>query len=834
MTDPQIPTGKTRSEPLPPEPKAPKRRSRLLPILIALALGVPGGFLFARIIRIPAVDKLDNYRPNIITRLYSHDGRVFADYAVQRRIVIPKGEMAPMLVNSIIATEDANFYRHGGIDPKAILRAAVKDIIARKKVEGASTLTQQLAKMLFLTPEKSWRRKINEMFLSIEIEKKYTKDQIFEMYANQVYLGHGAYGVEAAARLYFGKHAKELTTPEAAVIAGIIRLPAYYSPFNNPQNAVNRRNHVLRRLLERRFIDSEQYRVARAAPLVLGTFKGETPNVGAYFSEEVRQHLEKKYGAEDLYSGGLAVHTTLDVEMQRLAELALRRGLHRIDHRRGLRKPTRNLLKEDIDLESYDDPAWDEDLEDEVLYPAVVMNVAPKIVTVRVGREQLDLDEAAWKWTRKRTLDGFLKRGDLVHVRALPDSKTKSRIWYLDQQPQVQGALVAIDVKSGEVRALVGGYDFKQSKFNRAVQSLRQTGSAFKPFVYGAAFEQGYTPADTLFDAPVAIPVGNAIYSPRNYYGKYAGIVTIQRAMDLSINVPAVKAYMMVGGDKVIDFARRTGITSDLPRYPSLALGAAGVSPLELTAAFNVFANQGVYIKPRLIRKITDATQKTIEEQTPELSEATTAQTAFVLTRVMEGVIDRGTAYAAHDLPGDYAGKTGTTNGYTDAWFVGYGADLTVGVWIGYDDPSRSLGGASTGGDVALPIWEDFFRELETAKKRDGAKLKFQVPPGVVLVPMDLASGRRGVGPCGRVIEEAFVAGTEPNRDCSGAAVAVTKLPFYLQRQFYQPKESEPNRSVPDATAQPGDGGEEPAAETTPPADAPDAAPGNGERSGDG
>lgn len=796
-----------------------KYRSRLLPLLMALALGVPGGFLFARIIRIPAVDKLDNYRPNIITRLYSHEGKVFAEYAIQRRIVIPKSQMAPALVNAIISTEDQNFYRHGGVDPKAIVRAGIKDLIARKKVEGASTITQQLAKMLFLTPEKSWRRKINEVFLSIEIEKNFTKDQIFEMYANQVYLGHGAYGVEAASRLYFGKHAKDLTVPEAAVIAGMIRLPLYYSPFQNPQNAISRRNHVLRRLLERGFISREEYAEGRQSPLVLGTFKGETPNVGAYFSEEVRQHLEKRYGAEDLYSGGLAVHTTLDIAMQQLAEKAVRRGLHRFDSGRGLRKPRRNLIAEGIDPATYEDDAWDSILEDEKLYPVVVTELTPKELKVRLGQETIALGPASWKWTRKSTLTGFLKPGDLIQVRRLKNSKTGERNWYVSQQPQVQGALVAIDVKSGEVRAMVGGYDFKSSKFNRAVQSVRQTGSAFKPFVYGAAFEKGYTAGDTLFDAPVSIRVGNQQYSPRNYYGKYAGIVTIQRAMELSINVPAVKTYMMVGGDHVVDFARRCGITADLPKYPSLALGAGGVSPLEMTAAFNVFANQGVYIKPRLIRRITDATQKVIEENTPELSEATTAQTAFVLTRVMEGTIDRGTAYAAHDLPGDYAGKTGTTNGYTDAWFVGYGPDLAVGVWVGYDDPSRSLGGGATGGDIALPIWEDFFRELEAAKLRQGAKLKFEVPPGVVLVPMDLQSGRRGVGPCGRVIEEAFIAGTEPDKDCSGASVAVTKLPYYLQRQFYEPKESEPIQVAPDETAQPGEGGESPPAATEPPAE---------------
>lgn len=805
--EPDKPVAET-TDSAPPAPPRKRKRSRLLPLLMALALGVPSGFLFARMIRIPAVDKLDNYRPNIITRLYSRDEKVFAEYAVQRRIIIPKSEIAPALLNAIVSTEDQNFYKHGGIDPKAILRAGIKDIIARKKVEGASTITQQLAKMLFLTPEKSWRRKINEMFLSIEIEKNFTKDQIIEMYANQVYFGHGAYGVEAAARLYFGKHAKELAVEEAAVIAGMIRLPLYYSPFQNPQNTISRRNHVLRRLLERGYINNAEYAVAREKPLTLGTFKGETPNVGAYFSEEVRKHLENRYGAEDLYSGGLAVHTTLDIAMQGIAEKALRRGLHRIDHRRGLRKPARNLVTDGVDPETYSDDSWDAALVDETLYPAVVLAVSQKELEVRFGKEKVVLGPASWRWTRKPTLKGFLKRGDLIHVRSLKDSKSGKSVWYVDQQPQVQGALVVIDVKTGEVRSMVGGYDFKASKFNRAVQALRQTGSAFKPFVYGAAFEKGYTPADTLFDAPVAIRVGNQNYAPRNYYGKYAGIVTIQRAMELSINVPAVKTYMMVGGDRVVDFSRRCGITSDLPKYPSLALGSAGVSPLELTAAFNVFANQGVHVKPRLIRRITDSTKKVIEENTPELSEATSAQTAFVMTRVMEGTIDRGTAYAAHDLPGDYAGKTGTTNGYTDAWFVGYGPDLSVGVWIGYDDPSRSLGGGSTGGDIALPIWEELFRDLETAKLREGAKLKFEVPPGVVLLKMDLQSGRRGVGPCGRVIEEAFVSGTEPNKDCSGASVAVTKLPFYLQRQFYEPKEAEPVQVAPDATAQPGEGGE--------------------------
>lgn len=759
----------------------------------------------------PLVETLDTYQPGIITRMYARNGAVLAEYAIQRRIVVPKKEIAPALINAIVATEDAGFYRHGGIDPKAILRALIKDAIARKKVEGASTLTQQLAKQVFLTPEKTWRRKINEMLLAVEVEKRLTKDQIFELYANQLYLGHGAYGVESASRLYFGKHAKDLTLPEAALIAAVIRRPSYYSPISNMDAAVGRRNYVIRRMLAEKYISRDEADRAISTPIVFGSYKEEAPKVGAYFSEQVRQHIEQHYGTEDLYRNGLKVYTTLDLALQKHAEDALKNGLRKIDRRRGYRKPARNLLKEGIELAAFKDPSWDDERVPNTLIAGVVTAVDANSVDVRIGDETLELGKSSWAWSRKTTLSGFLKTGDLISVRYDLDPKTQAKRWFIDQVPQVQGAIVALDVKSGEVRALVGGYDFAMSKFNRAVQSVRQTGSAFKPFVYGAAFENGYTPGDTIFDAPVAIPVGRATYSPRNYYGKYAGIVTIQRAVELSINVPAVKAYVMVGGQKVVDFAKRCGITSDLPRYPSLALGAGGVSPLEMTAAYNVFANQGVYTKPRLIRKITDSTDKVLEEGYPELSEATSAQNAYLMTYVMQGTIDRGTAFDARHLPGAFAGKTGTTNGYTDAWFVGYSPDIAVGVWVGYDDPRRSLGGGSTGADIALPIWIDFFKRLDIDKLRGEPKAEFEMPPGVVIVPMDLRSGRRGVGPCGRVVKEAFITGTEPNRDCSGSVVAVAKLPYYLQRPFYQPKETEPTVAATDVMAQTGEGGESPA-----------------------
>ena len=794
------------------------RRSRLLILFVAFALGVPAGFISAHAVRVPVVKRLEDYQPAIITRVYDRDGVPFAEYAIQKRIVVAKRDMAPMLVNAIVATEDADFYEHGGFNPKAILRAGLKDLIARKKVEGASTLTQQLTKQVFLTPQKSWRRKINEIFLAVDIEKNFTKDQIFELYANQVYLGHGAYGVEAASRLYFGKHAKDLTTPEAATIAGLIRRPMAYSPILNPDSALHRRNHVLRRLLDEKYINRQQYEQALSAPIVLGTYKEESPKIGAYFSEEIRQYIEKseKFGVENLYQRGLKVYTTLDLRMQQAAETVLQRWLRAWDRRRGFRRPTRNIAAEGLDPENYKDQSWSADpYVTDKLYAAVVMVVNGKGLVVRVNRDQLALPPSSFKWTQHDTMQGILKRGDIVYVRLREDSKTHVREWVLDQLPQVQGAVVILDVKSGEVRALVGGYDFETSKFNRAIQSRRQTGSSFKPLVYGAAFEKGLTPADTLFDAPIAIPLGpNQSYTPKNYYGKYTGIVTIQRALELSINVPAVKTWMMVGADRVVDFAKRCGITSPIPRWPATALGAAGISPMEMTAAYNVFANQGVYVKPRLVRKIVDQTERVLEEQVPELSEATQPQVAYELAYMLRGVVQRGTAYEAHILPPPIAGKTGTTNAYTDAWFIGFCPEYSMSVWVGYDDPGRSLGPGATGAEVALPIWIDIMKQIDAMKLRT-PRPDFDMPPGVVIVPMDLKTGRRGVGPCTRVVMEAFVVGQEPDKDCSGDNIMVSKLPYYLQRPFYQPKEFEPTEAAIDTSAQSGESAESPTPEVT-------------------
>jgi len=793
-------------------------RTRLLILFVAIALGVPSGFLVAHAIHVPMVKRLEDYQPAIITRIYDRNDVPFAEYAIQKRIVVTKAEMSPWLPKAIVATEDADFYHHGGFDPKALLRAALKDLIARKKVEGASTLTQQLAKQLFLTPEKSFRRKINEMFLAIDIEKNFTKDQIFELYANQMYLGHGAYGVEAASRLYFGKHAKDLTLPEAAMIGGLFRhRGGYYSPILHPDHALGRRNFVLHRMLEEHYINEQQYQQAVHTPIVLGTYKEETPRVGGYFSEEIRQFIEKneKFGAENLYQRGLKVYTTLDLRLQEATEEALQGGLRRWDRSRGFRKPARNVIAEGIDPATYHDSTWSsEPYVPDRLYTAVVMNVERSQVTARIDHDTIAIPPAAFAWTGHESMLGVLKRGDLISLRLHRDAKSGAGRWLLDQVPQVQGAAVILDVKSGDVLSMVGGYDFQLSKFNRAIQSRRQTGSSFKPFVYGAAFEKGLTPADTVFDEPIAIPMGKDYYAPKNYYGRYSGIVTIQRALELSINIPAVKTWMMVGPQRVIDFAHRLGITAHIAPYPSSALGAAGISPLEMTAAYNVFANQGVYIKPQMIDKIVDQTGRVLMDVKPQLSEGTDPKIAYEVAYMMRGTILRGTGYEAHVLPPPLAGKTGTTNAYTDAWFIGFSPEFCVGVWVGYDDPSRSLGPGATGNAVALPIWIDIFKKIDALKLRTPHR-DFEAPPGIVVVPMDLKTGRRGVGPCGHVVMEAFIAGQEPDKDCSGLGVELAKLPYYLQRPFYQPKEQEPTVAASDASAETGEGGESP----VPPAD---------------
>lgn len=806
----------------------------MFPLLVALLLGALTGVAVAAAIHMPRVDALADYTPSLVTQLHARDGSVFASFARERRVMLKEGQIPKVLQDAVLASEDSNFYHHGGIDALGIARAALADLRAGKVVEGASTITMQLSRTLFLSRERTWRRKVEEAFLAVELEKNFHKQQILTLYLNLVNLGHGNYGVEAASRYYFGKPAAKLTLPEAATLVGIIPAPSRFSPYRTPEQVLKNRNRVLRNMLKEGFIDRRQHDEAVARPLLVATQQAEKM-FAPYFSEDVRKYLEEKYGATALYEGGMQVRTTLDRQIQEAAEKAVRAGLLRLDHRRGWRGPIAKLDARDLDSQEL--PTWGQGKP--VLgrwYQGIVLEAAGSTARIKIGGEVHTLDAKGIVWTRRTSPASLLKRGDVAWFRLdIPEEKGKKKAdaeaepaeprLYLEQEPRMEAAAVVIEHRNGAVRGMVGGWDFDRNKFNRITQARRQVGSAFKPLVYGAALEAGWTPSDTLLDAPTYFRGGDGrmSYRPENYYKKHYGIVTLRRALEQSINVPAVKLWDLVGGKRVIDFAQRCGIRTRLPNYPSISLGAADLIPMELAAAFATIANQGVYIEPHLIERITGSDGQVMQQHFPATYSSTTPATAYVLTHMMEGVIDHGTAYDIHDLPIDIAGKTGTTDDFSDAWFVGYTPRYTILTWIGYDQ-KRSLGGGMSGAVAALPMW----RRIAEDGLKDGWLKKgetFPVPPGVLVKDVEYYSGLLA-STGGRTLKEAFVAGTEPAHEHSSQWSTITSLPWYQQKAFYIPKEGEnmpgkkPEPEAPpaetDATPDPGPQ-ESPAPEETPP-----------------
>jgi penicillin-binding protein 1A len=789
--------------------RSPRRRILrwVLPLIITVIVGTLAGVAVAAAIHVPRVDTLAGYTPRLVTQLFARDGSVYANFARERRVMLKESEISQVMEQAVLASEDSNFFRHGGIDAMGVLRAAVTDVKAGRVVEGASTITMQLARSLFLSRERTWRRKIEEAFVAVELEKNYSKPQILTLYLNLVNLGHGNYGVEAASRYYFGKPAAKLTLPEAATLAGIIPAPSRYSPYRTPDQVKRNRDRVLRRMLDEKMITQPQYQQAVAQPLLVST-QHQEEMFAPYFSEEVRKYLEAKYGATTLYEGGLQVKTTLDPQIQKAAERAVRDQLSRMDHRRGFRGPIATL--EGTDIETQQLPTWGHGkLVPERWYQGLVLESGPATARVKINDEVLSLDARGIAWTNKKRPSEILKRGMVAWFRlATPVSKDKrdgkdskdgkdaapappaEPVLTLEQQPRIEAAAVVLENRTGAVRAMVGGWDFDRNKFNRITQAKRQVGSAFKVFVYGTALEQGWTPSDTLLDAPTSFmgADGRLSYRPENYYHKHYGIVTLRRALEQSINVPAVKLWDLVGGRRVIDFAARCGIRTPLPNYPSIALGAADLTPIELASAFATIANQGTHIEPHLIDKITGPDGHVLEQPFPAAYSSITPGVAYVLTHMMEGVIDHGTAYAINDLPIDIAGKTGTTDDFSDAWFVGFTPRYTILTWIGYDQ-KRSLGSGMSGAVAALPIWRKIAEDgLATGWLQKGET--FAVPPGVVVKDIEYYSGLLSGGG-GRTLKEAFVSGTEPNRQVSSQWSTITTLPWYQQRAFYIPKEGE-------------------------------------------
>ncbi len=698
----------------------------LLLIVAAAAAGVLAGLLLVYSTDLPQVAELEQYRPSTITQLYDDQDRVVGQFSLQRRVIDGYNDFPKVLRDALISTEDKDFERHWGVDVWRVFGAAWRDVVLDTRAQGASTLTMQLSRNLFLSPDRNFRRKMQEVMLAIQIERRFTKQQIFTLYANQIYLGHGVYGFEAGANFYFGKKAKDLTLEEAAVLAGLPKAPNYYSPINNPERSIRRRNLVINNMMEDGKITAEEAQLAKSRPLRLNV-QVEPNNIAPYFVEEIRQYLEKKYGTEEVHEAGLRVYTSLNLEMQRAANQAVLDGLAAYEHRHGWKGSLLNVVANGDTLAAYHHVDWDGELVPGAYVHAVVTEAGPQYARVRFGRYQARLGPAEIKWTRYTSPQQFLTAGDLVYAKIVDLNGDDSHV-ILEQESGAQGALLALDNSTGDIKALVGGRDFEQSKFDRATQAMRQVGSSFKPYVYTAAIDQGLTPDDTVLDAPVTFNTPSGPYTPHNYDGKFEGVITFRRALMHSRNIPALKVTERVGGIKtVIEYARKFGITAPLPAYLPVALGAADITLMEQTAAFTTFPNDGVRVTPRYIRKVTDYDGRVLEENYPEVKDVISVRTARIMTSMLRDVVLHGTAAAASKLNHPLGGKTGTTNDFTDAWFVGFSPSITCGVWVGFDE-KKTLGNKETGAMAALPIWMDFMRVALQGRESED----FAAPPPTV------------------------------------------------------------------------------------------------------
>ncbi|HYV73430.1 MAG TPA: PBP1A family penicillin-binding protein [Candidatus Binatia bacterium] len=693
-------------------------------VVLAAALGAAAGLLLVFSTDLPQVTELERYRPSTITELYDDQSRVIGQFALQRRVIDKYDDFPKALRDAITSTEDKDFEGHWGVDIWRVFGAAYRDFTAGARAQGASTLTMQLSRNLFLSPDRNFRRKIQEVMLAIQIERRFTKPQIFTLYANQIYLGHGVYGFEAGANYYFGKKAKDLDLEEAAVLAGLPKAPNAYSPINNPERALHRRNLVLNNMLEDGKITAEEAQRAKNSPIRLDV-QGEPNSIAPYFVEDVRQYLEKRYGSEEVHEKGLRVYTTLNIEMQRAANHAVLDGLAAYEHRHGWNGSLLNVIANGESLATYRHVDWEGEIAPGDYVHALVTGVSPQYATIKFGHYGAEIGTPEIKWTRHTSPQQFLTRGDLVYVKILELNGTQSRVW-LEHESGVQGALLALDNSSGDIKAMVGGRSFEESKFNRATQALRQVGSSFKPYIYTAAIDEGMTPDDTVLDAPVSFPGGpSGPWVPHNYDGKFEGVVTFRRALAHSRNIPAVKVTERVGGIKtVIEYARKFGITSPLPPYLPVALGAADITLFEQTAAFTTFPNDGVRVAPRSIRKVEDHDGRVLEENYPEVKDVVSARTARVMVSMLREVVLHGTAAAAAKMNHPLGGKTGTTNDFTDAWFIGFSPSMTCGVWLGFDE-KKTLGNKETGAVAALPIWMDFMKVALQGKDNED----FIAPP---------------------------------------------------------------------------------------------------------
>lgn len=723
----------------------------LLIAAVSIVVGITFGGYFAINRGIPSIKEVSEYRPLDGTKVYDDEDSLFGELKLEKGIYVPVQKMPEHLINAVIAVEDARFLRHEGFDYLAIGRAISKDIFYGELKEGGSTITQQLAKVMFLTPEKTIKRKLREAALAIKIEKNLDKKEILELYLNKVYFGHGAYGVEMASRIYFGKSVKDLTLSEAAIIAGLIRAPSAYSPYNNIRRARGRQLIVLSRMEEEGFIKRSEKEKALEQPIYLSS-KRRDIEVNNYFLEYIRKYLVEKYGEETVYRKGLNVYTTLNKKAQMSAARALQAGLQELDKRRGWRGPIDH--KDDIDIErekERSEPAKSVVTETNEVISGLVLEVKKHEAVIKsrgiIGK--LSIKDAQWASTtinsktgKRKVLKDFaltqiLTPGDIIKVR-VKSIHNNDVLFALEQDPEVQGAVVALEPDTGFIRTLIGGYDFIKSEYNRALYAKRQPGSAFKPIIYAAALDNDFTPASIIVDEPITYHGGpKGKWTPENYDHKFYGPTSLREALTYSRNVVTIKLVEEVGISNVIEFARKIGIQGEIPHDLTLALGSLSLTPFELALCYSVFANEGMQVKPVTIKYITDSQGRILESNEPEAVEAISPQTAFLITSLMEEVVKNGTGWRAKALDRPVAGKTGTTNEYRDAWFVGYTPDLVAVVWVGFDD-MKPLGSQETGARAASPIWVAFMKDV---LKDESEPEQFIVPEGIVSCTVDPVTG---------------------------------------------------------------------------------------------
>jgi penicillin-binding protein 1A len=825
------------------KPKEDRSFSRYLVFLLSgfsLLIFISGlviYFVFSK--ELPQLTALQEYSPNTITEVLSQDGEPIAEYYVERRIVVPMSTIPDHVINAFLAAEDAKFFEHKGINFKRILGALIKNIEAGRVVQGGSTITQQVVKTLLLTPEKSLSRKIREAILAFRLERNFSKEEILHLYLNHIYLGNGAYGIQAAAENYFGKNVQDLTIPEVAILAGLPKAPNRYSPYTHADRALERQRYVIEQMLSNGFISLDEASEAVNEPIMLRPRRLDTLNVAPYFSEHIRRYIEENYGYDALYKGGLQVFTTLNVEYQKAAQEAVKSGLHDYDRRQGYRGPIERLEgTEEIGLfkSKMDELLAREPLETGKLYKGVIteVNHANGSYTVSLGSEKGRIFFKDMQWAKKvfkpRKLveekrgfkyDGVLRRGDVVEIGIQSLEKDQDGFLPLtfEQEVIAQAALIAMDPHTGEVRAMVGGVDFSKSQFNRAIQSRRQPGSAFKPIVYAAAIDKGYTPSSIIVDSPIIyeeekeeeyfgfdseefefeINDGNQlsnaeqalldsammdetedniqVWKPKNFDKRFHGPTTLREALARSRNLVTIKLLRDIKVGYAVNYARKLGISSPLTKDLSLALGSSGVSLIDLTRAYSVFASGGKKVKPIFITKILDREGNVLEDNKPESETAISPETAFLMTNMLRGVVERGTGWKAKALGRPSAGKTGTTNNYIDAWYLGYIPNLVSGVWIGYDD-ERTLGRLETGSRAALPIWLDFMKKVT----EDMPTRTFTVPGGIVFARIDPETGLLAPPGMEGTIFESFKAGTVPKEMSVQASYAPSSDFFKLDQ----------------------------------------------------